>query len=60
MCLNNTVDNFSINALVPKISYGNYEYTGCFLYLIVPKIQDLREPALDVLNEIFMHMETLS
>jgi len=31
-----------------------------FLYLIVPKIQDLREPALDVLNEIFMHMETLS
>ena len=31
-----------------------------FLYLIVPKIDELREPALDILNEIYMHMETLS
>jgi len=31
-----------------------------FLYLIVPKIDELREPALDILNEIYMHMETLA
>lgn len=31
-----------------------------FLYLIVPKINDLKEPALDTLNEIYIHMETLS